>query len=728
MPERDRTEVASGRGESLPSGKFSADLSFERNNLDLRSHASGASGASGPGPEAVRAGLRPLFWPLALRGRVLKNRIVSTAHAPGYAEDGMPGERYQAYHEEKARGGLALTMFGGSSIVSGDVTSIYGQIDVSRDAVIPHFRRFAERIHRHGALLMCQISHMGRRTVWDAGDWIAPIAPSPVRDPAHRAMPRAMQEEDIARVIADYGAAARRCAEGGLDGCEVFVTSHLPGQFLSPAANLRADAWGGPLANRMRFLMAILRRVRAAVPEDFVVSLRMSPDESGEGGPDAAECLAVARAARDAGLIDLVNLIGPGGATNASIAQVIPGMALPLAPWLAMAKAFRDAIGLPVLHATRITDLATAAHAVDSGAVDLVGMTRGHVADPHVVRKLLAGQEGRIRPCVGAAYCIDRVYAGKDAVCLHNAATGRETWLPHAVEPAGGSLRAVVVGGGPAGMEAARVLALRGHRVTLFEAAGRLGGQVLLARKAAWRRDLGGIVDWLAAELGHLGVEIRLDAWAEAGDVLALAPDLAIDATGGLPKPLPVPGGELAVSTWDALTTPPEAGRSVLIHDEVGGHQAASLAEFLTRRGCAVELCSPDRLIGRELGASSYPIYLGALARAGARLTPDHALAAVERAGNRLRARLAHEYGGPDLWREVDLVVAECGAEPIPGLFAALKPRSVNAGATDLSALRAGAAQPDLGPGMRLYAVGDAVASRDIHAAILDSLRLCKGL
>ena len=676
----------------------------------------------------VRAGLRPLFQPLLLRGCMLKNRIASTAHAPGYAENGLPGPRYQAYHEAKARGGIGLTMFGGSSIVSGDVTSIYGQIDVSNDRVIPHFQAFAARIHAHGTALMCQISHMGRRTAWDAGDWIAPIAPSAIRDPAHHAMPRAMEEEDIARVIADYSAAARRCAEGGLDGCEVFVTSHLPGQFLSPAANRREDCWGGTLENRMRFLMEILRGIRATVPQDFVLSLRMSPDESSEGGPDAVECLAVARAARDEGLIDLVNLIGPGGATNDSISRVIPGMALPLAPWMRMAKDFRDAIGLPLLHATRITDLGTAAYAVESGAADLVGLTRGHMADPAIVRKALAGQEDRIRPCVGAAYCIDRVYAGKDAVCLHNVATGRETWLAHDVHPAPVSLKAVVAGGGPAGMEAARVLALRGHRVVLMEASGHLGGQIRLAERAGWRRDIGGIADWLAAEIGHLGVEVRFDTWAEVDTVLAELPDIVIDATGGVPKAPPIPGADLILSPWDALSALPEAGRSVLIHDEVGGHQAVSLAEELCRRGCAVEICTPDRLVGRELGGSSYPIYLGNLARAGVRMTTASTLASVVRQGNRLMARLIHEFGGPDQMREVDVVIAECGTEPVPALFDALKPISVNRGVTDLSATLAAAPQPQQGAGLRLYRVGDAVAGRDIHAALLDSRRLCGGL
>lgn len=675
-----------------------------------------------------RAGLRPLFQPLVLRGRVLKNRVASTAHAPGYAEDGMPGPRYQAYHEAKAQGGIGLTMFGGSSIVSGDVTSIYGQIDVSTDRVIPHFQAFADRIHAHGAALMCQISHMGRRTAWDAGGWIAPIAPSAIRDPAHHAMPRAMEDEDIARVIADYIAAARRCAEGGLDGCEVFVTSHLPGQFLSPAANRREDRWGGTLENRMRFLMEILRGIRAAVPQDFILSLRLSPDESSEGGPDAGECLTVTRAARDEGLIDLVNLIGPGGATNAAIAQVIPGMALPLAPWMQMAKAFRDAISLPVLHATRITDLGTAAHAVESGAVDLVGLTRGHMADPAIVRKALAGQEDRIRPCVGAAYCIDRVYAGKDAVCLHNAATGRETWLPHDIVPAATRLKVVVAGGGPAGMEAARVLAWRGHEVILMEASGRLGGQIRLAERAGWRRDIGGVADWLAAEIAHLGVRVRFDTWAEVETVLAEAPDIVIDATGGIPKAPSIPGGDLVLSTWDAVTAPPEAGRSVLIFDEVGGHQAVSLAEELCRRGCAVEICTADRFVGRELGGSSYPIYLGNLSRAGVRMTTSCTLAFVARQGNRLMARLAHEYGGQDQIRDVDIVIAECGTEPVPALFDALRPLSVNRGVTDLAAALAAAPQPVPGDGLRLYRVGDAVAGRDIHAALLDSRRLCGGL
>jgi 2,4-dienoyl-CoA reductase-like NADH-dependent reductase (Old Yellow Enzyme family) len=679
---------------------------------------------------AIRDSLRPLFQPLTISGKTMKNRIVSTAHAPGYAENGLPGERYRAYHEEKAKGGVALTMFGGSSIVSGDVTSIYGQIDVSCDAVIEPFRRLAERVHRHDTLLMCQISHMGRRTVWDAGDWIVPIAPSDERDPSHHSVPRAMEEEDIARVIAAYAAAARRCAEGGLDGCELMVTSHLPGQFLSPAANRRQDAWGGPLKNRMRFLIEVLRAVRAEVPGDFIVSMRMSFDESSEAGPDATECLAVVQAARSEDLVDMVNVIGPGGATNASIAAVIPGMAYPLAPWLDQVRAFRRGIGVPVLHATRINDVTTAVHAIESGAADLVGMTRAHIADPYLVAKVMAGEAARIRPCVGAAYCIDRVYAGKDAVCLHNPAAGREVKMPHVIAASSGPLRKiVVVGGGPAGLEAARVARLRGHQVVLFEASDRLGGQVVLAHKAAWRKDLIGVTDWLSAEVELLGVELRFNRLADAGEVLAEKPDIVIDATGGVPRAADIPGGEFVLSGWDALTSPPETGRSVLVYDEMGAHQGVALADFLSRRGVCVEIASPDRLIGRELGASSYPVYLGNLARTGVTLSPNLRLSCVEREGNQLRATLRHEYSEILEKRVVDAVIAERGTSPNDSLFRELKPLSRNKGVTDLEALLWAKPQPELLalPGdFLMYRVGDAVASRDIHAAIYDALRLMK--
>lgn len=674
-----------------------------------------------------------LLEPFDLAGLELRNRIISTSHASAYAEDGLPGERYQRYHEVKAEGGVALTMFGGSSIITPETSPIYRQIDVSTDAVIPHLAAFASRIHRHGTALMCQISHMGRRTTWDDGDWIVPIAPSSVRDPAHHAVPRAMTVADIDRVVEAYGAAARRCADAGIDGVEVMVSSHLPGQFLSPEANHRDDEYGGPLAHRARFLERVLAEIRTRTPTGFVVSLRMSVDESGEGGADRADLHSVATRLREHGLYDLLNLNGIGAITTRGLAELIGGMATPLAPHVRDVASFREGIDAPVAHASRIADVDTAAHAVASGAVDLVGMTRALFADPYLVAKLASGRAERIRPCVGAAMCIDRVYMGREAYCAHNPATGRETWLPQVIAPCGGPRRrVVVVGGGPAGLEAARVAASRGHDVVLFEAAPVLGGQVRVAARASSRRDLAGIVDWLEAEVRLLGVDVRVGEVATPDGVLREQPDVIVVATGGSPRAPDVPGGELAVAVADVLAGRVVPGHRVLIFDEDGRHAAVSVAWHLAERGHEVVVATPDRMLGRELGGASYPVYLARLADHGVRTVTDHHLVAIERTTAGLVARLRHAYADADLDVDCDTLVTELGTAPHDELFDALAPLSRNRGETDVAALRDGAAQPWFldptlgGDGPVVVRFGDAVASRDIHAALLDAVRVMK--
>ncbi|HXQ67471.1 MAG TPA: N-methylproline demethylase, partial [Alphaproteobacteria bacterium] len=365
----------------------------------------------------------PLLEPFRLKHLTLRNRFMSTAHEPSYTEDGMPKARYRLYHAEKAKGGLALTMIGGSSVISPDSPQAFGNILLYKDEVVPWLRELADDVHGHGAAVMIQITHLGRRTSWSKEEWLPVIAPSAVREPAHRAFPKAVEDWDIARVIRHYADAAERCKAAGLDGLEIECYGHLADQFWSPATNKRDDEYGGSLENRLRFSLAALAAIRARVGPDFIVGVRMVCDEDWERGLPREEGIEIARRLAAGGGIDFINVIRGHIETDEALSHVIPGMGTRLAPHLDFAGEVRAATRFPVFHAARIQDVATARHAVASGKLDMVGMTRAHMADPHIARKVMEGREEEIRPCVGMGYCIDRIYFAGEALCIHNAAT-----------------------------------------------------------------------------------------------------------------------------------------------------------------------------------------------------------------------------------------------------------------------------------------------------------------
>jgi len=675
----------------------------------------------------------PLLREYQLKHLTLRNRFMSTAHEPFFTEDGMPKDRYRLYHVEKARGGIALTMIGGSTVVAPDSPAVFGNILAYKDEVVPWLRRLADDVHGQGAAVMIQLTHLGRRTVWSRDDWLPVVAPSPVREPAHRAFPKTIEDWDIARIHRHYADAAERCRSAGLDGIEIECYGHLPDQFWSPATNKRDDEYGGSLQNRMRFSLEMLRAIRARIGPAFIMGVRMVCDEDWERGLSKEEGVEIARRLAASGLIDFINVIRGHIESDEALSHVIPGTGARSAPHLDFAGEVRSATRFPVFHAARIQDVATARHAIESGKLDMVGMTRAHLADPHIARKVMTGREHEIRPCVGMAYCIDRIYAGGDALCIHNAATGREATMPHVVERGSGPRKkVVVVGAGPGGLEAARVAAARGHNVVLLEAADRPGGQLLLAAGLKRRREVLGIVDWRLAECARDGVELRLNTLAERSHVLAENPDVVVIATGGLPNTSFLDaGGELATTSWDILSGAAKPAESVLLFDDNGAHPGMTAAEFVAEAGSALEIVTPERVLAPEVGGTNYPSYFRAFAHHGVTVTLNLRLERIRREGNRLVATLYSEYDRSRCERRVDQVVVEHGTLPMDDLYFELKPDSRNLGELDHAALIANRPQrlernPD--GKYQLFRIGDAVASRNIHAAVFDALRLLKDL
>lgn len=674
----------------------------------------------------------PLLEPYDLKGLTLRNRVVSTSHEPAYAEDGMPKERYRAYHVEKARGGVSLTMIGGSAVVSPDSPPSFGNLLLYRDEIVPWLQHLSDEVHEHGAAVMTQVTHLGRRTSNFTDDWLPLVYPSPLREPAHRSFPKVAEHWDLDRIARDFADAAARCQAGGLDGIELQSYGHLLDAFLSPLTNHRTDEFGGDLEHRMAFPRRVIRAVREAVGPDFIVGIRMSMDEDKPGGLHPEETLEALRTYASDG-IDFLSLIKGTIESDATLSKVIPSMGTPSAPFLEFAGEIKRAIDIPVMHASRISDVPTARHAIREGMLDLVGMTRAQLADPYLVSKIAAAEEDRIRPCVGANYCLDAIYESGDAKCLHNPATGRELLLPQTIRPSDDrQRRAVIIGAGPAGLEAARVLGERGHQVVVLEAADEPGGQVRLAATSARRRDLIGIIDWRAAEAKRAGVEIRLGTYAEPDDVLAEQPDLVIVATGGMPNhEFLDTGASLVHDTWDVLDGTVRAGGEVLVYDDNGAEPGLDATERLACGGAHVEYVTPERTVGVAVGGMNSPAYLQAFAEHGVEVSLAYRLEHVSRRDGRLVAQLRHEYADRTVERVVDRVVVEHGTLPNDEIYTKLVHHSTNLGEVDYDALRAGRAQDyttNPSGAYQLFRIGDAVASRNIHAAIYDALRLCHPL
>jgi mycofactocin system FadH/OYE family oxidoreductase 2 len=651
--------------------------------------------------------LRHLFTPLRVGGLTLGNRIFSTGHAEAMAEDGKVGPRLCAYHEAKARGGAALTIIGGStSVHPSSPASAWNMVANHNDAVIPGYRALAEAVHRHGCLVMSQLTHMGRRSQSDVEGWQPLLAPSQIPEPVHREVPHEIEPEQIAMLVRAFGDATRRCREGGLDGVELsFAHNHLVDQFWSPLFNRRTDEYGGSLENRMRFGFEVLHEIRRQVGRDWVVGARISGDELTRDGLTAADMAEIARRLAASGLVDFLSVVGGSAHTLMLQALVVPNMASPHGLYVPIAAAIKAAVpGLPVFHAGRIVDPLHADRVLAAGSIDLVGMTRALIADPDMPRKARAGRLDDVRPCVGAnAGCIDRIYQGKPVTCIQNPATGRETELAEPT-PAASVRRVIVVGAGPAGLEAARMAALRGHRVILFERETEVGGQVLIASRAPARGELAGILRFLARQVEKLPIECRLRVEASPDTVLAESPDAVIIATGSSPYVPALPGldGKHVVTDWDVLLDRVAVGERVVVVDDVHTQRGLSTAEHLLDRGRRVEVISRLFYAGQDVGVTSIaPLYARLFAK-DVTLTPHTDLVAVEGS----TVVVANVYTRAERRIEgVDTVVLSMGSRSTDALYRALK-----------------------GKVAALHAIGDCVAPRGIHQAILEGTRVARAL
>lgn len=672
----------------------------------------------------------PLLQPFQLRHLTLRNRIMTSAHEPAYTEGGMPKDRYRAYHEARAKSGLALAMTAGSASISRSSPPAFNNILAYKDEVVPWIKQLTDALHENGCAVMIQLTHLGRRTHWAKGDWLPVVSPSHRREPAHRAFPKKIEDWDIDRIVTDWADAAERMKAGGMDGVEIEAYGHLMDAFWAEGWNTLDAPYGGSFDNRLTFTWRVIDAIRERVGPDFIVGIRYTADEQTPGGVTEAEGLEISRRLKASGKIDFLNVIRGHIDTDAALTHVIPVQGMKNAPHLDFAGKVKREIGLPTFHAAKIPDVATARHAIATGHLDMVGMTRAHLADPMIVQKIIDKREDDIRPCVGATYCLDRIYHSGEALCIHNAASGRERSMPHVVKTAAERKNVVIVGAGPAGLEAARVAGERGHQVTVFEVQPDPGGQIRLTALSPRRREMISIVDWRMAQCAKHDVTFHFNTYAEADTIADLSPDVVIIATGGLPNTEVLEtGNELVVSAWDIIAGDVKPGSRVLLFDDAGDHTGMQAAEMIANAGGHLEIMTPDRSFAPDVMGMNLAPYMRSLQDKDTRFTVTYRLAGVHRSGNMLTAVIGTDYSDHRERRDFDQVVVNHGTLPMDELYFELKPLSSNRGAVDQDALVEGRPQPigtNPDGAFALFRIGDAVAARNTHAAIYDALRLMK--
>ena len=649
-----------------------------------------------------------LWTPLQLGPVTTRNRIVFSAHLTNYARNGKPTEQHSAYYAARAAGGAGLIITEEHSTHPTDwpyEKLIHG---FHRD-VIPGYRNITSAVHQHRTPIFAQINHNGgqassmysRLPVW---------APSAVADPLFREVPKAVTQSDIDEIIAGYVTVAENCAEGGFDGIELQCShSSIVRGFLSPATNKRTDQYGGSLANRARLLLDISTAVRKAIGNDLALGVRLCGDEFIEGGTTIDEAIEVAKLVEAAGNVDYINT--SIGVATASLFMSEASMHIPPGYATFIPSAIRKAVDLPVVGVGRFKDPQQAERALADGHCDLVGVVRGQIADPDFAAKARAGATDDIRLCLSCNQeCVGRMGLNRWLGCIENPQTGREAeWkATQHVKLSPTPTNVLVVGAGPAGLQAAIAAARNGHRVTVLEKEDAAGGQVRLAASVPNRAEFGDLIRNQLTECKRLGVAIEYGVSAWPGLVLERNAQHVVVATGAEPQqPWWVAGEGVTIGVADVrhvLDGSADPFGTVVIIDEIGFHHATSVAELLADRGCNVEIVTPGMVVGQDLGITLD--MENWLIRAHAKgIVQSTDLVPMGLAGNELT--LLHHPTGTNNTRTPDWVVLAVPPQPVEWLYHDL---STNSALQDA--------------GVTVSRVGDAVAPRRAHAAVIDGERI----
>lgn len=563
-----------------------------------------------------------LFSPFRLCGVEIRNRIVSTAHGTASSERSLPTPATAAYHEARASGGVGLIILEAASV---HTTAVYNDIFLSchTDAAIPGFARIAKQVHAHGATVFGQLYHPGASMRGHLGGVRqAPIGPSCVPAETNTIAPRTMSLALIHEVVRAFGEAAARMMKAGTDGIEINARNgNLVAQFINPRSNQRTDAYGGDLANRLRFLVSVIEEVRGRIGRDAPLGLRISAEPMDELGPSAQEAAEAAKML--AALVDYFDVIGGSLGTFAGISHIAPPMGVPTDYLVVRAAEIRARTGRPVLVAGRITRPEHAERLIAEGRADLCGMTRALIADPELPNKALAGRTDDIRECIGCNQaCIGHEVLGAQVSCIQRPETGRELMFTGRSRVATPK-RVMIAGGGPAGLKAAAVAAERGHRVKLFERSSAFGGQARLAALIPGRSEFGGITTNLMHEAYKHGAELISNVTVHSDFIHRERPDSLIIATGSAPYRWEFDGAE-EIKTVDAsevLAGKAEVGGATVIADERCDWVAMGVAEKLVRDGCWVRLFVIGDTAGQAIDYMTRYRWLGVLHSLGVEIT-----------------------------------------------------------------------------------------------------------